>query len=236
MSRNMVIVDARKIDMATFGISTECEVNLIHVKVVSLKKRVGEILTMLSDKSWIDKLDAIDRRAFSARAEKTIDKIITDILSKVEDTITEEFGEYLVSDVAGSALVNVHTHTKIPLAELWKEKLTGNPGFDFHTQSFSELVAFGEAKFNSTGNPYTLALDQIAEFVDAKKDMSELSDLKYLMSRAAVQKAADGTRAFIAAFSLNAKNHELIFKRALETEAAKKLMCHAELYLIGVEV
>ena len=47
--------------------------------------------------------------------------------------IGAEFGEFLVSSVAQSTLEENYQHTKFPLAEIWKEKAKGNPGFDFHT-------------------------------------------------------------------------------------------------------
>jgi len=232
----MEIVNAQKIDMSAYGVSTACSVYLIHVKILDIKQRAKDIIDAITNRSWITTLVPIDQRAYNARSEKTIKKIVEDILLKVEDTVTSDFGEYLVSDSAGNALNIQHGHTKIALAELWKEQKSGNPGFDFHTESSSELIIYGEAKFKTADSPYTVALDQIVSFVDEKKDQMELVDLKHFCSNKAVSNALDDKKGFIAAFSLNAVDHKKIFEKALKTASAIKLMDHAELYLIGVQV
>ena len=232
----MKIINAQKVDMTTYGHTTSCGVYLIHVKILDIKNRAKEIINMLTEKSWINKLGVVDKLAYDARAEKTIKKIVEDILMKVEDKVTEDFGEYLVSDSAGNALRDEHNHTKIALAELWKEQKSGNPGFDFHMESANEMIIYGEAKFKTSGSPYTIALDQIVDFIDAKKDQMELADLQKLVSPNAITNATNNLKGFIAAFSLNAVDHKKIFENALKVASIKKLLCHTELYLIGVEV
>lgn len=233
----MKIITSEKIDMAKLGLpSNKCQVCIIHVKILDINGRAKEIIDVISEKSWIKKLGAVNQIAYSARAEKTITKLVDDILAKVNNKVTKDFGEYLISDSAGSALVQQYGHTKIALAELWKEQKSGNPGFDFHTESQSQLIVYGEAKFNSSSSPYKVALDQIVRFVDEKKDEMELPDLQNLVSAEATNNAVNKRRGYIAAFSLNAKNYNAIFSKALETNAAKKLFCHSELYLIGIEL
>ncbi|RZK42536.1 MAG: hypothetical protein EOO90_06765 [Pedobacter sp.] len=232
----MQIIDAQKVDMSKFGISTSCGVYFIHLKVLDINSRAKEIIDMLTDKSWIHKLGVVDRKSYEARAEQTIKKIVEDILMKVDSKVTEDFGEYLVSDSAGNALRDLHKHMKVVLAELWKEQKTGNPGFDFHTEGPNEMILFGEAKFKTSGSPYTIALEQIVDFVGLKKDEMELADLQRLVSPNAVTNAVANIKGYIAAFSLNAINHMSIFEKALKSDAAQKLLCHKELYLIGVEV
>ena len=56
------------------------------------------------------------------------------------------------------------------------------------------------------------------------------------VSEEAMQKALDGQKAYIAAFSINAENPGTIMKNAITSEHTKKLACHKEIYLIGVEV
>ncbi|WP_316818673.1 hypothetical protein [Pedobacter nyackensis] len=232
----MQIVSAQKIDMSHHGITTACAVYLIHVKILDIKKRAKSIIDTITNRSWITSLGPIDRVSYDARAEKTIKKIVENILMKVDDKVTSDFGEYLVSDSAGNALNIQHGHTKIALAELWKEQASGNPGFDFHTESSTELIIYGEAKFKTSDSPYTLALDQIVNFVDDKKDLMELTDLKNFCSANAITNALNHKKGFIAAFSLNAVDHNKIFEKALKTASAQKLMVHNELYLIGVQV
>lgn len=232
----MKIVSSTKYDLAAEGIISDCDVHCIHVKILDIKKRASEIIAVITDKSWIKKLGVVEQKSYSARSEKTIVKIVYDILNKIEDKVTEDFGEYLVSDSAGNALSQDRKHKKITLAELWKEQKSGNPGFDFHTETLDNLIVFGEAKFKTASSPYTIALDQILEFVENKKDEMELVDLKNFVSTNSVNNFLDNKKGFIAAFSLNAINHKKIFENALKTVSAQKLLCHSELYLIGIEI
>lgn len=232
----MKVVNAQKIDMAGLGIPTTCSVYQLHLQVSNVAECAGEMIDMLADRSWVTAMQVIPQVSYRARAEKTITTLVNNIFGKVQDTVTEEFGEYLISHSAGCALEESHLHKKMPLAELWKEKITGNPGFDFHTESSTGIVVFGEAKYKATGSPYTVALQQISDFVDGEKDVSELVDLQHFASEGAITNASRGVKGFIAAFSLNAKNIQTIFSNALKSDEAKKLLCHTELYLIGIEI
>lgn len=232
----MQIIKQEIIDLETLGIDSSSVVHLLHVKILDVHQKAQEIITMLADKTWISKLNAVSQLSYQSRAQKTIEKLVNNILSKVEDAVTEDFGEYLVSDSAGESLVQIHQHIKIPLAELWKEQMTGNPGFDFHTESATNLIAFGEAKFKTTGSPYSVAITQIADFIIDEKDLMEVSDLQNFVSSTAVTNIMDKKRAFIAAFSINAANPDLIFQNMLKHDRFKELTAHAELYLIAVEV
>ena len=232
----MKIIHFRKEDLSKYGIETSCEVFTIHVRIDDVKTRASEMIKTISDRSWINKLNSVGRTSFEARAKRTIDRLVTDIFSKVENSVTSEFGEYMISDTAQCALENECKHTKVPIAELIKEKVIGNPGFDFHTESTSEIIVFGEAKYSSTDNPHGEAISQIIEFIHDEKDLMDLAILDRFVSSKSVKNACDGIKAYIAAFSLNSSNPCLIFKNALTSGNMKKLYCYPELYLIGVEV
>lgn len=232
----MEIISYKEEDLLACGKTTLCKVYSIHVKVNDIKSRANDMIKIISDNSWLSKLNAIDEKSFTVRAERTIKKLVEDIFEKVENIVSAEFGEYLISDTAATALTNVYNHIKYPLAELWKEKVTGNPGFDFHTESSTEYVFFGEAKYNSSINPYTDAMTQIKDFKDLKKDDSELTDLQKFATSNAIQNAMDNKKGYIIAFSLNSKNPDIIFKNAIESVNIDCLLDCPELYLIAIEV
>ena len=195
------------------------------------------MITLLSNQSWIEQLDVIDAPSYEARATRTIEKIVNTILSDVSDKVTEEVGEFMISSTAQSALETTYEHSLIPLAELLKEKVTGNPAFDFHTESPSKLIAFGEAKFSGVRtSTYTLAMKQIGDFIILKKDVAEVADLRRFTTKEAATKAVTGEKAFTAAFSINAKNPQKIFDNAIKHELILPLLSHEELYLIGIEI
>lgn len=216
--------------------SSTCDVNCIHVQITNLKSIVDEIHETIADTSWIDKLDALSQEIFRATSERTIDKIVNQIIAGITSTINEDIGEYIVSYAGQSALETNFSHIKIPLAELLKEKVSGNPGFDFHTLSSKRFLVFGEAKFSLDGTPRALALDQIGEFITLKKEIAEVQTFRPFMDDECETNILAGMRGFAAAFSFNSKDIDTIFKNALESDIVDELIKHNELYLIAVEI
>lgn len=232
----MEIINIEKINMSGYGKIANGEVYKIHVRIDDVDERAKEIIRSISDNSWVARLDIVDKISYKARAEETIKKLVKEIFEKVDSIVTEEFGEYLVSESARDLLLQNFNHTKIPLAEIWKEKKTGNPGFDFHTESASQLISFGEAKFSNSQNPHTNAINQIVGFIDNNKDKMELADLRRFCSPDALENAVDGKKAYVAAFSINGKQYDRIFDTAINSDGFEQLLKFPELYLIGVEV
>lgn len=221
--------------MGEYGKVTNCHVYCIHIKVQNVKKHADEIIKSISDTSWISSLNAIDQISYESRSTKTISRLVNSILKKVEDVVTEEFGEYLVSHTAQNLLVTTFNHGKVPLAELFKEKIIGNMGFDFHTESVNKIILFGEAKYSGSINPYTKAIEQIVEFINERKDIGELADVQKFVSVDASTNAITNKKGYVAAFSINAQKPETILKNAIES-IADTLLEFPELYLIGVEI
>lgn len=232
----MIIADIQKHDLSELFPESKCNVYSIYVQINDVQSRAKEMIETISNKSWITALSAVDRVSYAARAQKTVSKLVDDIFSKVSSAVTTEFGEYVISMSAQDALQDKAGHTKVPLAELFKERLSGNSGFDFHTESETNLIAYGEAKYSGNTNPYRAALTQIARFIRDEKDVAELADLSRFVSEVAQEAALEGRKAYVAAFSLNADNPEAIFSSIIKTEYMLPLLCYPELYLIGVEI
>lgn len=226
----------QELDLDTLDLDYGCKVKYIHIEVPDVSECADEMIKSISNTSWIDRLGVVERGAFRARSTRTIDKLVYDIFNKIDDVVTADFGEFMVSHTALLGLVGKDGHTKFPLAELWKEKVTGNPGFDFHSETPTALIAFGEAKFSAKENPYTRALKQIAGFIVLEKDLAELTDLKNFSTVDAIQNGLKGNKAFVAAFSLNSADPAQIFQNVFRAESFKKLLDQKELYLIGVSV
>ncbi|MDD2438473.1 MAG: hypothetical protein PHF41_13170 [Massilibacteroides sp.] len=225
-----------KINMLDYGKKTDCLVFCVHVKIKNIDQKVKDLIYAISDTSWVNKLQPADKAAYKTRADRTIKKIVDDIFKKISNPITDDCGEYLVSMTAADSLESQLNHKKIPLAELWKEKVIGNPGFDFHTESNSNLISFGEAKYSGSINPYTKAINQIKKFINIKKDISELSDLKNFASKKAIDNTMVNKKAYVAAFSINGTSYKNIFDRILKKKNIDQLLVYPELYLIGVEI
>ncbi|WP_430735504.1 hypothetical protein [Halodesulfovibrio aestuarii] len=234
--RPLHVVSFEKVCNNDFNLCPDIAVYKAHVRLSEINEQAVEMINVVSDTSWLNELDVIDRLSFEARAQKTIEKLVIDIFQKVNNQATEEFGEYLISHTASRILATHLNHTTIPLAEILKEKVTGNPGFDFHTESHTGYVAFGEAKYSGKKNPYQDALGQIVDFITKQKDLMELRTLKPFVSDLAISNAANNAKAYIAAFSVNAQSPDTIFGNALASSFTKQLSPQKELYLIGVEI
>lgn len=232
----MEIVNIEKIDMTNYGKTAIADVFKIHVRIDDVEEKAKHLIKTISDKSWISELDIVDQISYEARAERTIEKLVTEIFEKVDTVVNEEFGEYLVSESARDSLCDNFRHIKLPLAEIWKEKKSGNPGFDFHTESPSKLLSFGEAKYSNSTNPHTIAINQIVGFIAENKDKMELTDLRHFCSKEAIINAINGNKAFVAAFSINGQNYDRIFDTAFNSDAINQLLNYNELYIIGIEV
>ncbi|HHX8650387.1 TPA: hypothetical protein ACVO32_004271 [Vibrio diabolicus] len=213
---------------------SKASVHAVLVKITCIEEKAGEMIETIQNVCWLQDLNPVAFASYKARAEKTIKKLVENILTKVTDELTADFGEFMVSDSAQKALEEQFSHIKVPLAELLKEKLSGNPGFDFHTQTHTKLVAFGEAKFSGSINPYKEALTQISDFIELEKDSAELIDLSHFVSSEAIEKALQNDKAYVAAFSINSDNPQKIITNAFNSEYMKALMQHNEIYLVGV--
>lgn len=230
------IVRNQTIDAETLDVPFNGQIHVIQIEIDDITGRAKEMINDILDTSWIQKLNPINRISYNASAKRTIDKLVNKIFQKIDDEMTEEFGEYVISMSAQDTLAETHGHTKIPLAELFKEKVSGNPGFDFHTESTGAIICFGEAKYSSQTSPYSDALVQIASFIDLEKDTIELANLQNFVTSQASHNAVNGKRAYIAAFSINAKLSSTIFKNALKPKFLSPLSNCQELYLIGAVI
>jgi hypothetical protein len=232
----MNLISFSEIDMSSYDKAATGKIYSIAIDITDLELRVKEMLDVALDTSWLQPMDVIDRMGYEARSERTIHKITNEILSNVESDISEDFGEYMVSDVAQTALEEYLSHIRLPLAELIKEKISGNPGFDFHTESPTALIAFGEAKYSGVKNAHGRALKQINEFIRDKKDIQEFPDIRRFVSDPAIQNAAAGKKAYSAAFSITTEDLAVIMDNALTSIHMKTLLTYEAIYLIGVKI
>lgn len=214
-----------------------CKVYYYHVKINDLHKKSEMMMEQFLDESWLLKIDDEgDREGFKIRSELTI-KMLIRILNNVNSEIGKEFGEYLVSSTSLTTLQTEQGHELLPLAEIWKEQESKNPGFDFHTISRENILFYGEAKYRTKTNAYGEAIKSIKDFIKKKKDTAELPDLKLLNSRITNNHLEISKKGFIASFSIHG-NFDNIFKNIIENKhiAENKLFKYPEWYFIGVEI
>lgn len=226
------------IENAPFKIRAGCSVRLIQVKINDMEQRIQEVINAINDMSWCYKIADRDiKEAYIAARDRTIKTLMTDIFNDITLPISQEVGEYVISTTAQEILVANFKHNHVPLSELWKEKTSGNPGFDFHTVTPSDLIMFGEAKFSKKKNPYGKGIEQASRFIEEKKDKYDKTHLLHIIkAQKPLENFSNGSRAFCVAFSLNTCRPKQILYNAAKHIKKFNLDLHPEFFVIGVEI
>jgi hypothetical protein len=231
----MSVIFHKKVDGSDLPAGCVAEIHLVCIEITNVEECVSQLIELISSTSWIQQLEPIGQATFKVRAQRTIVKLLK-IFNGSDGAITSEIGEYSISINAGQSLGDQFGHKVFPIAELWKEKVIGNPGFDFHTESNHKRISFGEAKYQKNSNPYTKSANQILSFIKDGKDQGDTSDLKSLSaSNEAINKLLALDRGFCVAFSLYSTDYETILVNALKSDPIKEISKQCgELYVIGV--
>lgn len=215
-----------------------------HVRVSDLSKIANELSMAVIDKSWMMSLDVGTKRAYERTVADTAEALVTIFKNNelVEERISSEFGEIMVSMGSARALEVIFSHIAIPIAELWKPKLKGNEGFDFHTVCPGQFINFGEAKFSNVDNPYggnsgdsSGAGGQADGFIEKEKHYRDRPHLINLVSEQAITNLDTESFGIILAFSMNAKNELNVFMNAIKAAQSYQHLKKAKyVYIVGV--
>lgn len=206
---------------------------------VDASESIASVIAEINDNSWISKLNIIEQVSYTTRLKETAKNIMKDCLTFNTELNCNIYdysvvGEYIVSKEGRKALIEQFSHSYVPLAELWKEKSSNNPGFDFHSESTTNLIIFGEAKYDSTSNPHGDAIDQVEGFITKGKDAMELTDLKHFVSTQATTNFLNNKKGFAISFSINSQNPKTIINNAISSEKINNITNYDEFYIVGV--
>lgn len=213
----------------------------IRVEVDDPLISLRTIFMSLIDISWINhffpKYDWVHNSVLS-RVMPTIERIRKSFDNGDNPTINRDTGEKMVSEISRKTLVDDFNFWAMPIAELFKQKVDGNPGFDFHTVLLKrELLMFGEAKYAKDKTPYKDAMGQISDFIDEKKDMKDLLEISLFMpSEKTLENADNGFKGYIAAFSTNGKSDEYIIDKVINHKEYNKLSQYPLFIAIAVNL
>ena len=217
--------------------NSDTKVIFIRIDPYPLDDTLKYIYSEIFNKAWINKYEkSIIRKSIEERCNRTIEKINEKLKRCEDDKISSEAGEYIISILGKKALTEDLNYINIPLAELWKEKVTGNPGFDFHSESIENKIIFGEAKYVCGKNAYNSALSQIKAFIEVKKDLLEMANLYDLVSNLASDNFENGKKGYAAAFSSTKITTRELIKNILDNDSLQKLLVYDELILVSVNI
>lgn len=214
------------------------DVQFLRIDPEDISIALSEILKAIMDLSWLKNFDAeAVAKSYEHRAQKTI----ADIKEKFDKCdggkLTKDAGEYVVSELARETLVSELGYLDIPLAELLGKKTSGNPGFDFLSQNnTTDTVIFGEAKYVSAHSAYSRAVEQIREFVDDKKDVEDIADLRDFCTPNALIRASNGHKGFAAAFSAKSTSSDRIINAITASADFQILLKYEEIILVAVNL
>lgn len=212
-------------------------ITFLRIKPNDINLTLMEVFESLSDLSWIDNFDKdYMKDSFRLRAQTTIDNLEKKLVNGDDDNITSESGESVVSELARKSIVNELNYLDIPLAELFKQKKDGNPGFDFYSENNMNIILFGEAKYVSQKNAYGKALNQIIDFTSRQKDIEDLVDLKNFCSEESLENVSLGNKGYAVAFSSTEINTEKLINNLTSNEDYKNVSKFSEVICIAVDL
>lgn len=226
------------IELSTIPVSGETSVQFIRIDPEDVSATLLELLEAIMDLSWLKAFDDdFTVQSFRQRAQITITDIKDKFAECTDGKLTKNAGEYVVSETAREVIVAQLGYLDIPLAELLGKKMSGNPGFDFHTQnSNTETVIFGEAKYVAAHSAHSRAIEQIRDFIDDKKDIADLADLRDFCTPAALNRAAAGAKGFAAAFSAKSTPSDRLIASIQANPAFSDLLKYEEVILVAVNL
>ena len=187
------------------NIKLEEHITFIRINPTNIELTLKEVFNSLSDLCWISEFDKdYMRQSFRVRADATVKYISDNIIRCSDDSITSDSGEYVISELARKSIISELNYSDIPLGELIKEQKSGNPGFDFYSESDVNILLFGEAKYKADRNAYGSAFEQIVRFENEKRDIADLQDIDKFCTEDSLSNVAKGNKGYIAAFASKA--------------------------------
>ena len=228
----MKVLECKKIDVENYN-----SITYIRIDSENLSVTIRDIITSLSNLSWIAKFDkSYIRNSFFKRAEDTAEYLADKILKDDGDKITEDSGEYVVSELAREALVIELKYLDVPLAELFKEQVSGNPGFDFYSANKEKVIIFGEAKYSSGRNAYGIGMEQVDRFIREGQDVSDLNDIDKFFEEESLKLADNGDKAYAIAFAAKGTASDMIIKGIIRNKHYKDIAINKEVIFLAVNV
>lgn len=214
-----------------------CKITFLRIDPEDKKETIRKILEQLSDMSWIKRTMPPELKAsMEAKVEPTVKFLEKQLNENNDGVITSKTGEYFVSELSRETIVNELKYKDIPLAGLRKEKVSGNPGFDYHSENKDAVIIFGEAKYVAKQNAYGKALKQIVEFIKDKKDIKELSELRDFVSDEAIKNANIERKGYAIGFSSYSTKSEDLINNIKKSKYFNELTKYEEIIIVAVDV
>lgn len=228
----MKIIECRKMDTENYS-----NITFIRIEPENLSVTIRDIIASFSDMAWISQFDKeYQRNSFARRSEDTAKFLAEKLRTEEENGVIKNTGEYVVSELARRALVEELNYLDVPLAELFKEKVSGNPGFDFYSANHDKIIIFGEAKYNSRQNAYGNGMEQVDRFISEGQDISDLNDIDKFFETSSLNAASKGDKAYAIAFAAKTTTSNDLIDGIIKNSHYGNLVIHKELVFLAVNI
>lgn len=228
----MKVLECKHIDIENYS-----QIIFIRIEPENLAITIQDIITSFFDLSWISEFDQpYVRNSFQKRAEDSAKYLAKKMGTYKDDEITKDTGEYVVSELARQTLVNHMKYLDVPLAELFKEQVSGNPGFDFYSANNEKNNVFGEAKYSSLQNAYGKGMEQVDRFIREKQDISDLNDIDKFFEIESLELANNGEKAYAIAFASKETSSDQIINGIMKNKHYHNLAKNKEVLYMAVDV
>jgi len=213
------------------------KVVFIRVEPKNINKTLQDIISKLYDLSWIEKFDqGFKKASLYARVKPTVDSIEKKLRLSIDDKITKDAGEYIVSELSRLAIKKELNYNCPPLSELYSKQISGNAGFDYHAESGENILIFGEAKYLTGKNAYGTGLKQVISFIAEKKDIKDIEDLENFFDIATLNNAIFGKKGYAVGFSSQSTNTKTLINNITKNKEYNELLKYDEIVLIAVDI
>lgn len=227
----MKIIEKRTEDFSPYN-----HITFLRLDPEDLSLTINQIIHVFSDLSWISQFDQdYIKSSFEQRAKETAAYLSNELNNNDTSNVTISTGEYVVSELARESLVSELKYADVPLAELFKEKVAKNSGFDYYSEN-NKIIIFGEAKYLSDKNAYGSGMKQVARFIRDRQDISDLADIDKFFSDEALSAANNGSKSYSIAFSTKKTSSDRIIEGIKRNKQYMDLIKHKELIFIAVNI
>lgn len=215
----------------------ESHIKFLRINPTNIKLTLKNVLDSLMNLSWLSNFDEgylVD--SYKLRCEQSINHIATNIIKNNDSSVTRSSGEYIVSELARSSVVDTYSYLDIPIADLFKKQIVGNPGFDFYTLNLSKNILFGEAKYITKQSAHLSALQQSYDFYTQKQHITEIADIHDFFCKDSLANCNKDEIGFMVAFSAKKTTTANFIKIIKENTNYQELIKFKEVILIAVNI
>lgn len=215
----------------------EPHIKFLRINPTDIKLTLKNVLDSFMKLSWLSNFDEDYLiESYQLRCEQSVSHIATNIIKQNDSAVTSSSGEYIVSELARTSVVETYFYQDIPIADLFKKQTVGNPGFDFYTLNLNKNILFGEAKYIAKQSGHLSALKQSVDFYDQKQHITEIPDIKDFFCKESLSNCNKGEIGFMVAFSAKGTSTANFIKIIKKNTYFKELSKFKEVILIAVNI